>query len=156
MSPTGKTSPTVVRRGAGPAPRGGFTLIEVLVALVILATGVVAVLRVFETSAVALAESRNRAWSALLIGQKLSEVEAFIDANPDTLPPAAGGRFAGSYDRFLWRIEVDEPPPGFDAPAAECDDGRLAAVTGTIWRDGGGATYSAATLVRPRSEEDSP
>lgn len=138
-----------------PAGRSsGFTLIEVLVALVILAAGVVAVLRVFETSAVALAESRNRAWSALLIGEKLADIDAFIEENPGSAPVGGSGRFAGAYESFVWTVTVDESPAALAGLHGDCEDVQPFLVTVRVGRGDGGADYAASTLVRPRPRQD--
>ena len=88
------------------SPRQGFTLIEVLITLVILSTGIVLVLRAFGTAAAALGESRDGLWASLLAEEKIAE--AIMAAEDDS---AAGFAFsngslpAGGVE-FLWRMRV--------------------------------------------------
>lgn len=145
MSPTGNNS------------RTGFTLIEVLVALVILATGIVVVLRAFQTSAVALGEARDRMWATLLIGEKLSDIEAFVYDNPGLLPESSEGRFTGLYRDFLWRCEVGDPPRDVSSSVTAGDDGP-AYLRISVRRDGNRREYLGETFLRalPSAEEAQP
>jgi prepilin-type N-terminal cleavage/methylation domain-containing protein len=112
----------------------GFTLIEVLVSLVILATGIVAVLRAFETSAVALGESRAALHATELLRRLAAEAEA-----GETLPPA--GRAGASFDAG-WEREV------LREPLALAGSNRLEQVTITVWRQGTDQRYSVSTYIR--------
>ena len=104
------------------APQG-FTLVEVLVTLVVLSTGIVMVLQAFETSLVALADARSSLWGTFLARQKTADAElALLSGTP---PPAATGeRFeAGPYRGFqcirtvVRMAEVPAPPAGKEAGA---------------------------------------
>jgi prepilin-type N-terminal cleavage/methylation domain-containing protein len=58
-----------------PALRGAFTLIEVLVTVVILSTGIVVVLEALQTSLGALGSARDSLRATLLVREKMAEVE---------------------------------------------------------------------------------
>jgi len=76
---------------------GGFTLVEVLVTLVILSTGIVLVLRAFETSLVALGDARDNLWAVNLMRQKTAEAELALAAGSS--PPST----SESFDRDPYR-----------------------------------------------------
>ncbi len=76
----------------------GFSLIEVLVAIVVLSTGIVAVLYSFDTAVSALAASRDVMRSNLLLQQKLDEISW------RGLPHADVGEFSGTDSEFYWKI----------------------------------------------------
>ena len=58
------------------ARRYGFTLIEVLISLVILSTGIVVVLRALGMSLTAVHESHNRLWAEMVISDRIAEIKA--------------------------------------------------------------------------------
>ena len=126
----------------------GFTLIEVLVALVILSTGLVLVLRAFETSMAALSEARDALRASLLIREQMGEAEAAQREAGGDMLSASDGRYIGRYSDFRWEREVHPFPvlgdTGIEGEAAA----ELAEVTITIRKDGSDQTYSATTLLR--------
>jgi type II secretion system protein I len=82
---------------------GGFTLLEVLVAVAVMAIALVGILKANYESLSALADSRARTTAVLLAGNKLAEVEA-----------AGAGRwneFQGDFGEenpgFTWRVESE-------------------------------------------------
>ena len=128
------------RRGTGPAD--GFTLVEVLVAMVILATGIVLVLRAFETSLTALAEARDALQSTLLIRNKIAEVEA--EALGDASLSSAGGGFSEEYG-YSGSVSVTAVD---GATLASRDEPRvLHEVTVTVWRTGTDRQRSMTTYA---------
>lgn len=126
-----------VRRGSVAT---GFTLIEVLVALVILSIGIVAVLRSFDTATVALADAREALQATLLAGEKLGEWKAAA-AGQAADPPV--GAFAETFMGGVWEGSVE-----LDAVSAG------AAVTNPLYRvrvqlmRGGGRIHERETFVR--------
>jgi general secretion pathway protein I len=83
--------------------QAGFTLLEVLVAVAVMAIALVGILKANYQSLSALAESRARTTAVLLAGNKLAEVEA-----------AGAGRwneFQGDFGQenpgFTWRVESE-------------------------------------------------
>ncbi|MFC1452765.1 prepilin-type N-terminal cleavage/methylation domain-containing protein [Verrucomicrobiota bacterium] len=130
--------------GHGPGVGAGFTLIEVLIALVILSTGIVLVLRAFDTSIVALSESRDELRSDMLIREKLASVRS---GGRETLRAAGGSRgsFDPPYQQYLWETEVDADPQGRPG---------VSLVTVTVWRSGTGLRRSVATLLKHPEEDE--
>jgi general secretion pathway protein I len=81
----------------------GFTLIEVLVALAIIATALVAVFRLFSQTVDAEMASRFYTTAPLLANAKMAEAKSGI--------VAARGNAAGSFENFPgyeWRLDVKE------------------------------------------------
>jgi len=112
----------------------GFTLIEILVSVAILATGIVSILGAFNYCISALAASRDRLDATFFLKQKIAEIEqGGISAGiiSDT---------SGGVSPFLWRVE--------DRPTARPADSKITEVVVTAWRQDGGRTYSLATYVR--------
>jgi prepilin-type N-terminal cleavage/methylation domain-containing protein len=124
----------VLRSKSGPWRRhAAFTLIEILVTLVILSTGIVVVLRAFESSVVALSESRDTLFGSMLAREKLVEIESSL-AQGDSFPPDSNGWFEGAFEKYRWAVEsrrATATTEGEDRKAA-----RLQEVQVTIWRDG--------------------
>jgi prepilin-type N-terminal cleavage/methylation domain-containing protein len=134
-SPTGKSS---LRHSSG------FTLIEILVTVVILATGIVLVLRAFETSLVALGESRDALRASELIKAKMTELnlQARVEGKIDTSP---SGSFDDPYRDYRWEIATEAA----ESAAAENGGGDvLTKLNVTVWREGSRTTYSADTFIR--------
>ncbi len=94
-----------------PPGREGFTLVEVLVSLVILSTGIVLVLGAFETSAAALARARDTIRSADLAAGKLAELRTAVRNGAD-LGPVQNGQFPEPFDRYRWEYRVDPESTG--------------------------------------------
>ena len=123
------------RRTPPRASARGFTLIEVLVTLVILSTGIVLVLQAFETSAAALGEARRATRAMMLIESKLAEIEA-----EDEGAKAASGNFERPYESFRYRIEVKSAGGGRDAGYEK--------VVVTVWQEQTEVQYAVSTLQR--------
>lgn len=89
------------RRGTHRAP-AAFTLIELLVTVVILATGIVLILQAFQTSMVALAESRDRMRSAALAHALM--VQGELEARgADAIDEY---RLRTLYPDYWWRVAI--------------------------------------------------
>jgi prepilin-type N-terminal cleavage/methylation domain-containing protein len=136
-------------RGARPAAtshQAGFTLIEVLISVVILSTGIVVVLQGLHASLSALDGSVEKTRSAMLLRNKIVEAQAAAldGSNPSTL--ASTGSFIDPYDLYRWRYSVNQ----MDSPSAgtsESNVGALYEVGVAVWRDESARMYTAATLV---------
>lgn len=90
--------------GGGRTTRAaGFTLIEALVALVILSTGIVLVLQAFQTGASALGVAREAACAAHLTHQVLQTLPA---ARGTAVSPG-GGVFPAPYEDFEWALSTE-------------------------------------------------
>ncbi len=87
--------------------RGGFTLVEVLVATAVLALGLVAALTAFSIASRVRAVSSNDTVVALLAQQKLAEVQVLGRAQ---LPAGTEqGDFGPEFSDYIWRLTVHEP-----------------------------------------------
>lgn len=117
----------------------GFTLVEVLVAVVILATGIVFVLRALDASVGALAEARDTMWATTLLREKTVLTTLAIRTESLKPPISRKGRFEGRYADFLWSEEVSLlPAPG---PVVSCE------LITTVWRNGSNRPITAYTHV---------
>lgn len=120
-----------------------FTLIEVLVTLVILSTGIVLVLQAFETSLVALGDARDNLWGSFLMRQKMTEVELAFKTG--STPSSSSERFEVEpyrgfrCDREIMRIgEVKLGSSGtsyglFEVSSVVGKPGAGLHVSGTTW-----------------------
>lgn len=80
----------------------GFTLLEVLVAVAILAIAMVAILKANVQNLDALTESRETSTASLLAASKLAEVEAAGAANWNEFQ----GDFGEDYPDYTWEVET--------------------------------------------------
>lgn len=86
------------------ARQSGFTLVEVLVATVVLAIGLLAALTAFSMAARVTGASANDTTVSFLAQQKLSEIEAW---NPQQLPAGTtAGDFAPTHPDYSWRLTI--------------------------------------------------
>lgn len=91
----------------------GFTLLEVLVTLVILSTGIVLVLRAFDHAMVALDNARDVMRMSFLAEQHLAAIDVA------QRPLEAGyGTCEEPYAGYRWELAVN-PVPGADGPLLE-------------------------------------
>jgi prepilin-type N-terminal cleavage/methylation domain-containing protein len=128
------------------ASRGGFTLIEVLISVVILATGIVVVLQGLHASLSALDGSVEKTRSAMLLRNKIVEAQAAALDGSDPSTLASSGSFLDPYDLYKWRYRVNQvDSPSVDTLGASVGD--LYEVGVAVWRDDSARVYTAATLV---------
>ncbi len=120
--------------------RTGFTLIEVLIALVILATGIVIVLQAFQTAASALERTRDAMRATHLIRVRLDD----LSVGPRQPPRDGRGRFADSYADFEWEQRV----AGGDLA------GGLYRVTVEVWRSGSDRRYGQTVFYSDGTREN--
>ncbi len=132
--------------------RSGFTLVEVLVAVVILSTGIVSVLHAYNASLVALGVARDRLWSTALIKEKLTELEVAVADGDDPTGLSSKGWFEEPREAFRFDVSVEdcELPVGASEKV-----GGLHEIRVTVWRDGEERTYQVVThlCARPASTE---
>ncbi len=129
---------------ARPA-RSGFTLLEVVVAVAILALTLGAVMRVFSASLRGLAAAERHTVAALHAQSKLAEI--------GVEEPLAAGDASGAFERgYRWRSQVrDYSEPDLDTAAGS--GMRAYEVTVSVtWEGGGEVTLSTLRLApMPRS-----
>ena len=95
----------------------GFTLVEVLVSLVILSTGIVVILGAFETSAAALAKARDATRAAELAAQQITDIKVAASRGGH-LAPAARGSFAEPFEAYRWSY-ISSADEAHASPATE-------------------------------------
>jgi prepilin-type N-terminal cleavage/methylation domain-containing protein len=95
---------TPVPRRDGPA---AFTLVEVLVATVVLAIGLLGVLTAFSIASRVAAASTNDTMLTFLAQEKLSEIQ-LLGREEITVAPTAGD-FAPTYPEYRWEMIVHAP-----------------------------------------------
>jgi general secretion pathway protein I len=153
MSLTGKSSvphlPCADDHGPLRRAGNGFTLIEVLIALVILSTGLVLVLRAFQTSVVALGEARDSLWASLLIADKMTELRE--DVRTGGTLASDRGQFGGRYAVFHWESTVREALDLHEGGIVGAQSGKLFEVTIAVRRERAEREYAATTLMRAPS-----
>jgi len=138
-----KTINNPVSNAAGLS-RCGFTLPEVLIAVVILATGIVAVLQAFSVSLSVLGESRNLLKANMLIMEKMADMEVSAITRGEVEDGSTSGSFNGENSSFRWDIKVDRVSGGV---AAGAGSNTLNQIDITVWRDGSQRRYTASTYL---------
>ena len=82
----------------------GFTLVELVIAFVLLAIGIVAILELVGQSALNARLARNRTQAALLAQQRMEE----LLSQPDLQPGISEGNFGDRFPQFRWRTQVEQ------------------------------------------------
>jgi type II secretion system protein I len=92
-----------------PKQRGsrGFTLVEVLVAAVVLVIGLLAAFNAFSLAARVTGASRNDTLVAFLAQQKLAEIQVL--ARSGLQAGTTAGDFAPEHSQYTWQTTVGEP-----------------------------------------------
>ena len=140
------------REGVAPSSRG-FTLIEVLISVVILATGVVVVLQGMHTALAALDAAVDKSRSAMLLRTKIVEAQSAAQEGNDPSSLASSGHFREPYAAYRWRLNVDQGAPS-GSSGGGTDSGELYEVGITVWQDGSERSYVASALVFVPSTSD--
>jgi general secretion pathway protein I len=85
-------------------PQKGFTLLEVMVALLIIATSFIVLLHSRNQSVIAADYARHMTIATLLASEKMGEMELedLLDINEDT------GTFGDDYPEYTWTMTVAE------------------------------------------------
>ncbi len=130
-------------RGSVPWMSEGFTLIEVLVSVVILSTGIVLVLSAFETSLVALSEARDALRASALIEMRLAEIRSKAAIGGDV--SSSSGSFDSPYQAYMWRVVRESTGISH---ADRRGTNTLVQVTVTVGREGSPTEYEATSYVR--------
>ncbi len=128
-----------------PSSRG-FTLIEVLIAVVILSTGIVVVLQGMHTALAALDGAVDKSRAAMLLRSKIVEAQASALYGDDPSSLATSGSFPEPYDVYRWRLNVSKGTYS-EGTGSESGSGGLYEVGITVWQDGTDRYHEGATLV---------
>jgi type II secretion system protein I len=118
--------------------RRGLTLLETMVALAILAVGIVGVLHAFSSSLIATREAESYSVAAMLAGQVASEI--------DRQTTLEAGELSGTFE--------DEPRYSWEANVEAADENGLMRTTITVnWNaDAGARQYTMVMCLRPPGE----
>lgn len=138
--------------GAGKA-RGGFTLIEVLIAVVILATGMVAVLEGLHASLNVLSGAVDKTRCAMLLRDKIESVRTAVEQGDDPGMLGSGGAFETPYANYRWALETTPAALSFSG-GGDGSSGDLYELEATVWRAGRERTYSISTLIYQPVQDD--
>lgn len=141
--------PTMTRPMTTTDTQGGFTFLEVMVAVAILAIAFVTLIGSQSQSVSVAGESRFKVTAALLAQQKLAELES-MDFDELT---GGSDDFGDEYAGYQWRAEVTEL--GGDALGIEKGDDLLKAVDLTV-SQGESRTYTVRVLVMRGTEKTTP
>jgi general secretion pathway protein I len=135
-----------MRRTTKEGDQNGFTFLEVMVAVAILAIAFVTLIGSQSQSVSVAGDSRFRVMSALLAQQKLAELEA-----ADFEEVIGGeGDFGDDYPGYTWQAEVRDL--GEDDTGIKEGDDLLKAVD-LIISQGESRTYGVSVLVMRRPEK---
>jgi len=127
---------------SSPRDQAAFTLIEILVALVILSTGIVVVLEAFETSLFTLAQSRDTTRASRILAEKAAELDVLGIRKGTSGVESGAGVFSVSTD---WKGRVDVETDPLSAGAVS---GTLHRVEISLWREESDARFGAVTFLR--------
>ena len=89
------------------APRSGFTLVEVMVAIVVLSLGLLAALTSFSMASRVTSASRNDTSLALLAQEKLAEIR--LIERDELVMGTTTGEFGGDHVEHYWQLTIHEP-----------------------------------------------
>ena len=111
--------------------RRGFTLVELVVAFLILVIGVTAILELVSQSALNARYAKDKTTATVLAQQKLEE----LLAQPDLAPGETEGDFGDAYTQFRWRAQISEV--GGSTVSTEGETSLLRIVVIVEWQDRG-------------------
>ena len=124
-------------RPSGPAPAAGFTLVEVLVALAVVAIALLAIYRMYGQTLFMDERGRFDTVATLLARQKLADVDAgdIAELTSDS------GDFGSDHPGYHWQIQSETVTSDLIR-----DDGpTLKRIALTISRDGDALTFTLTT-----------
>lgn len=137
----------MVRRTTAANRQRGFTFLEVMVAVAVLAVAFVTLIGSQSQSVSVAGESRFKVMAALLAQQKLTEMESmdFEELN------GGDGDFGEEYPGYSWQAEVAEL--GEDDTGIKEGDDLLKAINLTVLQNNGTRSYAVRSLVMRRPEK---
>lgn len=128
--------------------QGGFSLIEVLIAVVILSTGMVVVLQGMHTAIGALDSAVDKTRAAVLVRARFDVVSQAALTSDDLSSLSSSGEFEDHYSQYRWDTRVEAVRNKFgDGAVSEDESGKLYEVDVTVWRVGSVRQYRATTLI---------
>ena len=89
----------------------GLTLVEVLLAVVVLSVGMVGVLRAYAASIGALEITRETVNTVELLKEKMAEIEQGMIEQGGISAGSASGQFAGESEEYSWTREATTSAP---------------------------------------------
>lgn len=129
--------------------QSGFSLIEVLIAVVILSVGIVGILQGMYSAVGVLDAAVDKTRASMLVRSRFSVArQAALDMQ-DLSGLTSNGEFEKPYEQYRWRMQVEDVQLSGGAAGAEAGavGGMLYKVEVLVWRIGSEREYSAATYV---------
>ena len=130
-----KVQPMMLRIGNSR----GFTLVEVMLAVTILAIGIIGVLRGYATSVNALGVGQENIDAVCMLKEKMLEIEQIALEEEGISPGTSSGEFEGRFEGFEWEWEVK--------PSSEDD---LSEVTLVVSRKGSPRKFTLVTYMESK------
>ncbi len=126
-------------------PSRGFTLPEVLIAVVILSVGIISVLEAFNVSMATLGAARDALRANMLIIERMAGLELSAIETGKLEEDYSAGAFDGDDVSYMWDKKVTDissvSVPGLDTAM-------LNQVDMAVWREGTSRRYSVSTYLR--------
>jgi len=91
---------------ANPLTSKGFTLVEVLLAVSILALGMVGVLRAYAAVVTGLEAAGYSLDALCLLKEKMADIKREAIEEGGVQPDSDGGRFSDGYENFIWSKDI--------------------------------------------------
>jgi len=129
-------------RRAGGKRLGGFTLIEVLIAVVVLSVGIVLILQAMHGALAAWDGGVERMRSAMLAQEQLEQWRLAARTS-GAVASGERGRFESPFSDYRWQVESETVA----LPGAASGSGALHELLCTVWREGRERTFSVATRI---------
>jgi len=140
---------TEIPGGFANKKQSGFSLIEVLIAVVILAVGIVGILQGMYSAVGVLDAAVDKTRASMLVRTRFSVArQAALDMQDLSALPS-NGEFEKPYEQYRWRMQVEDVQLSGDTAGAEVGTvgGMLYKVEVLVWRIGSEREYNAATYV---------
>jgi len=122
----------------------GFTLIEILISVTILAIGIVAVLQAFNGSLSALSASRDAIKANMLAMNKMADLELSAISQGTLDSGSSSGAFEGEDDHYRWECGVENISAGITEGDAL---NTLNRIDLAVWREGYLRRYAVSTYL---------
>ena len=133
--------------------RGGFTLVEVVLAVAILAFGIVGVLRAYGTSVRVLSAEQDAVDEVFLLGQRMGEVELVSLTKDGLMPGTVSGVFSSGFNGVGWRVEVVPVMVISDESGVPEESGFCRVTVTVLGREGDNSRkFSLSTYMDSRDE----